>query len=172
MDLRRLEVFAKVATDSLTLLRHYKAHQSDWNLPLRVRVVRVVMPERPEADQMALKLRSETQADSLLAIARRAGTDYSGEVTEESDSVLFRASMRAGAGAVLGPEPVHDGWSVTRVVSVLPGRGRSFSEVRVLVEHDWNAREGERSMRAFCDRAREALGVRLNPPALAQVVAR
>ena len=78
-------------------------------------------------------------------------------------------ALQAGPGAVLGPTPVKDGWEVMRVLAVLPGRERQFREVRELVAHDWNAKEGERLMRALCDRARATAGVRLNERALAQL---
>lgn len=166
------EVFAKIAKDSLTLRRHYAATQHDWDLPLRVRLVRVVLPDENEASIMAVRLRSVAEAESLAAMARHAGIDYSGEVSEASDSLLFRAAMRAGAGAVIGPTEVKDGWSVARVVAVLPGRGRSFSEVRALVLRDWESVEGERLTRALCDRARAEAGVRVNAPALDRLAAR
>lgn len=166
------EVFAKVSTDSLTLLRHYRAHPRDWDLPLRVRLIRVLMPDKSEASAMAVELRNEARAESLTTIAKRGGTDWSGEVSAQTDSLLFRRALRSGVGTVLGPDEVKDGWTVARVTAVLPSRPRTFAEVRELVAHDWRAKEGERLMRALCDRARRAEGVRINAPALAHVAAR
>jgi PPIC-type PPIASE domain len=163
------EVYKKIATDSVTLERRYRAHRKYWDLPLRVRLIRVLVPDEKEAITMASRLRSTVDAETLLALARRGGADYSGEVSEESDSTLFRAALRAGVGAVLGPTPGKRGWDVARVMSVLPSRGRSYAEVKDLVLHDWNSVEGERLMRALCDRARAQAGVRINDAAVARV---
>jgi hypothetical protein len=166
------EVFAKVSTDSLTLLRHYRAHPREWDLPLRVRLIRVLMPDQDEATAMALELRNEARAETLAAIAKRSGTDWRIEVSAQTDSLLFRRALRSGIGVVLGPDEGKDGWTVARVTAVLPSRPRTFAEVRELVAHDWRAKEGERLMRALCDRARRAEGVRINQPALARVASR
>jgi hypothetical protein len=164
------EVFEKIPSDSVTLLRYFRAHERDFDLPLRVRLIRIVLPDRPQAERMALRLRDAAQAESLATIARRSGVNYYVELSEQGDSTLFQAALHGGAGAVLGPDRARDGWTVARVVSVLPGRARSFAEARLFVERDWNAREGERLMRALCDRARAEVGVRVNPPALARLV--
>jgi hypothetical protein len=89
-------------------------------------------------------LANAAEAESLAAGARRAGTEWSADLGAEEDSVLFARALGAGTGAVLGPEENADGWAVARVVAVLPGRGRSFAEVRDLVGRRWYGEEGER----------------------------
>jgi hypothetical protein len=158
-DLSRLverEVYARIAMDSLTLSRFYRETESDWMLPTRLRLVRVVLQNRSEATAMALRLASATEADSLAARARRAGSEWTMDVSARQDSTLFARALRAGVGAVLGPDETADGWAVARVIMVLPGRGRPFAEVRDLVAHRWYGEEGERLMQALAGRARAA----------------
>jgi hypothetical protein len=93
------------------------------------------------------------------------------DVSAAEDSVLFARALRAGIGAVLGPDETAGGWAVARVISVLPGRGRSFAEVRDLVGHRWYGEEGERLMLALAARARAACGaVVINEGALEALV--
>ena len=160
-DVSRLverEVYARLAMDSLTLSRFYRDTEGYWMLPTRVRLVRVVLQNRAEATAMALRLANAAQAESLAAGARRAGVEWSVDVSAAEDSVLFAHALSAGSGAVLGPDETAGGWEVARVVSVLPGRGRSFAEVRDLVGHRWYGEEGERLMLALAARARAACG--------------
>ncbi|MBI5709683.1 MAG: peptidyl-prolyl cis-trans isomerase [Candidatus Eisenbacteria bacterium] len=163
------EVYARIATDSLTLLKHFRARQDDWTLPLRVKVLGIVLGDRGEASALAVRLRAAGEAESLEAVSRRGGASLAYEVSAASDSALFARAMRAGTGAVLGPDPVEDGWEVWRVVAVMPGRRRSFDEVRDLVHHSWYGEEGERLMRALVDSLRAATPVAINQAALAKL---
>jgi hypothetical protein len=164
------EVYQRIATDSLTLLHFYRETEGDWALPTRVRLLRLVLPERSEADAMALRLRRVGEAESLAAGARRAGTEWTLDVSAERDSVLFARALTAGTGTVLGPDRVPEGWAVARVMAVLPGHGRPFSRVRELVLHRWYGEEGERLMRALLSRARAGLRIRVNEEALEALV--
>jgi hypothetical protein len=152
------EVYARIAMDSLTLSRFYRDTERDWVLPMRVRLVRVVLQSRPQAAAMALRLASAAEAESLAAGARRAGAEWTVDVSAAEDSALFARALDADIGAVLGPDETAGGWAVARVILVLPGRGRTFAEVRDLVAHRWYGEEGERLMRALADRARAACG--------------
>ena len=161
-DLSRLverEVYALIAMDSLTLSRFYRDTEADWALPTRVRLVRVELQNRAEAAAMALRLAGAAEAESLAAGARRAGVEWTVDVSAGEDSVLFARALRAGIGAVLGPDETTGGWSVARVMAVQPGRGRSFDEARDLVRKRWYGEEGERLMLALAGRARAACGV-------------
>ena len=173
-DVSRLverEVYERIAMDSLTLSRFYRDTERDWMLPTRMRLVRVALQGRSEAAAMALRLASAAEAESLAAGARRAGAEWSVDVSAAEDSVLFARALRAGIGAVLGPDETAGGWAVARVISVLPGRGRSFAEVRDLVGHRWYGEEGERLMLALAARARAACGaVVINEGALEALV--
>jgi hypothetical protein len=163
-------VYARIAEDSVTLRRHYAAHLDRWALPLRVALTRLVFADRASATRMALTLREEAEADSLVARASRGGVDYRTIVSEESDSTLFRRALRAGAGAVLGPDSSRGGWGVARVAEVLPGRDRSFAEARTMVHHEWYGQEGERLMVALLDSVRAATPVTVNTRALARLL--
>lgn len=163
------EVYARIATDSLALLRFFSAHEDDWMLPLRVKILRIVLGDRGEASAMAVRLRAASEAESLEAISRRGGASLAYEVSAESDSALFARAMRAGTGSVLGPDPVENGWEVSRTVAVMPSRRRSFDEVRDLVQHRWYGEEGERLMRALVDSLRAATPVAINEAALARL---
>ena len=165
------EVYARIAMDSLTLSRFYRDTEGDWMLPTRVRLVRVVLQSRSEAAAMALRLASAAGAESLAASARRAGAEWSVDVSAAEDSALFARALGASIGTVLGPDETGGGWAVARVIAVLPGRGRPFAEVRDLVGHRWYGEEGERLMLALAARARAACGATvINEAALAALV--
>ena len=160
------EVYAKIAADSLTLERYYRAHLDQWSLPLRVRLTRMVLADRASATRMRLRLANAADAESLAELGVRSGAQYRVVVSAESDSELFARSLAAGAGAVIGPDSVRGGWAVARVTEIVPGRGRSFSEARQLVHHAWYGEEGERLMRALLDRVRSQTRVTINQRAL------
>jgi hypothetical protein len=161
------EVYAKIATDSVTLERHYRAHLDDWALPLRARVIRLVLADRAAATQMRLRLGSEAEAESLAARGERAGAMYRALVSAASDSALFAQAVAAGAGAVVGPDSVRNGWAVARVTEILPPRSRTFTEARPLVYHDWYGQEGERLMEELIERSKKATRVVVHEQALA-----
>lgn len=160
------EVYARIATDSTTLHRYYAANRSYWDLPLRVALVRMVAPDRRGADAMGVQLADGARAESLLARGARAGVRYDLEITAESDSALFARAMRAGTGAVLGPDSTAGGWRMVRVRAVEPGRPRAFSECRMLVTQRWYGEEGERLMVELLDRCRRQARVEINEDAL------
>jgi len=153
------EVYAKIATDSLTLDRHWREHPDDWSLPLRARLIRLVLADRAAATQIRLKLADAAQAESLAARGERAGVVYRVIVTAETDSALFARALAAGAPGVLGPDSARGGWVVARVTEIIPPRRRTFAEARQLVYHDWYGKEGERLMEALIERARSATRV-------------
>lgn len=165
------EAYGRVPADSLTLLRFYRAREADWALPTRVRCLVLVLEDRPEAGTMALRLRDAAAAESLAVRARRAGSRWLRDVSADEDSVRFERAMRAGTGAVLGPDPAAEGWEVTRVMAVLPGRLPPFEECRGEVLQRWYAEEGERQMQALLDRARAAARVEVRAAALERLVA-
>jgi hypothetical protein len=165
------EVYARIAMDSLTLWRFYRDTERDWMLPTRMRLVRVVLQSRSEATAMALRLANAAEAESLAAGARRARVEWTVDVSAEEDSALFARALHAGIGAVLGPDQTTGGWAVARVIAVLPGHGRPFTEVRDLVGHRWYGEEGERLMLALAARARAACGATvINEAALEALV--
>ena len=163
------EVYAKIATDSVTLERHYRDHIDDWSLPLRVRIIRMVLADRAAGVQMRMRLASQAEAESLAERAARAGADYRATVTAASDSALFARVLAAGTSYVIGPDSVSDGWAVTRVTEILPPRRRTLDEARSLVYHDWYGKEGERLMAELIARARRATTVIVNQRALARI---
>lgn len=165
------EVYARIAMDSLTLARFHRATGRDWIQPTRVRLVRVVLRSRPDAAAMAVRLADPAEAESLTAGARRAGAEWTVDVSAAEDSALFARALRAGTGTVLGPDETAGGWAVTRVSAVLPGRGRPLTEVRDQVEQRWYGEEGERLMRALVARARAACRTRIHQGALDALVA-
>ncbi len=90
------EVVGRIALDSATVRRHYDRHTADFGLPLRVRVMRLVLDDRRGATEMALQLRSEASAESLLARAARRRVRYDEELTAARDSALCARALRAG----------------------------------------------------------------------------
>ncbi len=163
------EVYARLAADSATLERYYQRHAEEWAIPLRVRLTRLVLPDRAAATRMALQLRDAAEAESLTARGLRGGVDYRVVVSEESDSALFRHALRAGAAAVLGPDSLPSGWAVARVSEIVPGRRRSFEEARKLASHAWYGEEGERLMVALLGRVKRATRIKVNAHALEHI---
>jgi hypothetical protein len=166
------EVYRRIALDSLALRRWYEEHAAKWDLPVRVRVLRLVLGARDGATELALRLRDAAEGESLAVRARRRGTEYEQDLVAARDSVLFARALAAGPGTVLGPDSTAAGWQVVRVGAVLPARRRGFEEVRALVQQDRFSREGERLMQDLLARARREVGVRVNERALAGLVSR
>ncbi len=165
------EVHGRVPTDSLTLLRFYRAHEADWALPTRVRSLTLVLDDRAEAGRLAVRLRDAAAAESLAAQARRAGSSWLEDVRADSDSARFARLMRAGTGTVLGPEETPAGWRVSRVLAVLPGRAQTYDECQPRVLQRWYDEEGERRMQELLARARAAVRVEVRAAALERLVA-
>jgi hypothetical protein len=163
------EVYARIPTDSVTLERHYRAHIDDWSLPVRVRLIRLVLADRAAGMKMRFTLVDEAAAETLAARGARSGAEYRVIVTAASDSALFARALEAGTSAVLGPDSVRNGWAVARVTEIVPPRHRTFVEARALVHHDWYGKEGERLMQALLDRVRRRTRVTINERALGTV---
>ena len=155
--------------DSTTLVRYYTANRSDWDLPLRVALARLVLDSPAEARRMAAELADGVKAESLIARGAHAGVRYVIEVSAESDSALFARAMAAGTGKVLGPDSVKGGWQVARVLAVTPARSRSFAEARMLVAQKWYGIEGERLMVELMARCRKATTVAVHDEAVARL---
>jgi hypothetical protein len=160
------DVYATLVPDSVTLLRYYHLHPGDFDLPLRVRLLRLDLPDRSAASRMALDLRDAAHAESLLARGRRKHVQYLSEIAREADSVLFDRALAAAPGSVLGPDSTAEGWTVIRVMEVVAPRSRSFQEARPLVEHAWYGEEGEHRMLELIAKLRRQTSVLLNDRAL------
>ena len=164
------EVYRAIPTDSATVRRYYDRDPDRWTMPARLRLVRLVLPDRGDAARMAVRLRDPAEADTLVARGLRQRVDYGDEITAESDSALFAAAMRSGTGTVLGPDSVRAGWQVVRVNAVLPARLRPFDEVEGLVLRAWSDEEGERRMEALLAGMRRRANVVVNETALTRLV--
>jgi hypothetical protein len=148
------EVYRRIPLDSLSLSRYYLENERAWDLPPRVRLLRLVLPDRAQADAMLEKLRDPAEVESLTAQAQRVGISYQAEYSADTDSVLFARGMALGQGGVMGPDSTERGFAVSRVMGVIAGQPRPFSEVRELVRHAVYGNEGERLMRDLLDRVR------------------
>jgi len=165
------EVYQKIALDSTAIRDYYLQNERAWDLPPRVRLLRLVLPERVEAEAMMGKLRDVAQVESLTAQAQRAGLSYHAEYSADTDSALFARGMAAGQGGVLGPDQTERGWAVSRVVAIYAGQPRPLSEVRELVRHAIYGEEGERLMLALLARVRTGAQIVVNEPAVAKLAA-
>jgi hypothetical protein len=165
------EVFNTIPLDEPTLRRYYDRNPSVWAIPTRLHVVRMVMPDRAEASRMAVRLRDQAQADTLVARGLRQGADYTAEISAASDSMLFKAAMKSGTGTVLGPDSVVGGWQVVRVHAALPAQSRSFEEVKDLVLRAWSDEEGDRRMKALLASLRKPAKIVVNRPPLDKLAA-
>ena len=165
------EVYEGLEPDSISLRRYYDAHRADYGLPMRVRLLELDLPGREAATRMALELRESARAETLIARGRRRGVDYVVELARESDSVRFARALRAGPDAVLGPDSTARGWTVSRVLAVIPARQRGFEEALPLVEHAWYGAEGERRMVEALARLRRRVPVTVNDRAIRKLLA-
>lgn len=163
------EVYRKIPLDSLSLQRYYLENEGAWDLPPRVRLLRLVLPDRAQAEAMLEKLRDPAQVETLTAQAQRRGLSYHGEYSADTDSALFARGMALGMGGVMGPDSTERGWAVSRVVAVLAGQPRPFSEVRELVRNAIYGSKGEELMRALLERVRSATTVVVNEAAVRRV---
>jgi hypothetical protein len=163
------EVHQGLAADSATLARFHRDRAADWDLPARVRLVRLTTPDRHEATRLALRLRKPGEADTLAALGRRSGLRYEIEVSARSDSARYARARGAGVGVVLGPDSTAAGWEVARVQAILLPRSRPFAEVRAAVERRWLEEEAERRLKALVDRERRRTPARRNPGAAARL---
>lgn len=176
----RREVYDPMPYDSTTLRRFYESDPQRWALPQRVRLVRLALPSRTEAERMGARLRDRAEVETLIGeklpdgpvpnLATPPVTRFVYDVIERDEPRTFRDAIRSGSGAVLGPDSTARGWEVARVVQVIPARRRTFEEAREFVAHDWDAVEGERRMRALIARSRAALKVEINDRALRRML--
>ena len=116
------DVHGAIAVDTARVERWFRSHPADWRVPARYRVVRLLLSDKHAATRVALELRDAAAAESLVARALRSGARYRVELDAVGDSALFARASAAGAGAVTGPDPEGDGWSVMRVEALLPPR--------------------------------------------------
>lgn len=166
----RREIYEKIPDDSLTLRRFYDSQPRTWEVPERARLVKMILPDRVEAAKMMERLRDAAEAESLLARGARQRVNYGVEVTSFTDSAAFASAKQAGAGAMLGPDTVADGWQITRVHALEPAQLRSFDESVEMVRKQWLTEEGERRMRAYLDDLRAKTRVTVSDAALAKLV--
>lgn len=162
------EVYAKIAMDTLTLRRHFEARRSDFDFDERAQVVRMVFPDRAEAEAMVQRLTVPGEAESLAVRSSRAGVPYATTLARDSDTLLFARMKRGGAGTVLGPDSTRQGWRALRVMQLEPRRPRTFEMAEPMVRERWYEREGERLMRELLDGLRRRAVVKVNEPALAK----
>ena len=164
------EVYARIPIDLATLRRFYQRDPDTWNVPARIRVVRLLLPERREATRMAVRLRDAAEADTLVRRGLRQGVDYGAEITASEDSALFADALRSGTGTVLGPDSVAGGWRVARVEALLPSRRQAFEDVREEVLRAWSQEEGGRRVRELLAAVRKRTRVVVNEPGLARLM--
>lgn len=165
------QVYAKIATDSVTLRRYFDANRSEFDFDERAQVLRTTLPDRAEAEAMVKRLTIPDEAESLAAKSNRAGVPYATVLSHDSDSVLFARMKRGGVGAVLGPDSTSQGWRALKVMSFEPRRPRTWEQAEAMVKTRWYEREGERLMRALLDDLRKRAVVVVNEPALAKPLA-
>jgi hypothetical protein len=106
------------------------------------------------------------KAESLIAQGQRGGVNYVETVSDEGDSVLYHRALRAGTGAVLGPDSTSRGWRLGRVQSFSPARPRTFDEALEMVQRDILQTEGEKLMRQLIERTRAQTKIAVNEPAV------
>jgi hypothetical protein len=163
-------IVMKIPTDSLTLLRYYKAHARDFDRPARNVLVTVMLDDSLAADSLARVFTLPGNAESLAFQAQRAGTNYTQLVTAQSDSALYARTLVIGAGGVGGPDRIGRGFRVFRVLAVEPLKPQAFTAVRAGVLEAWYAVESERRIRALLERLKAVAKVQRNEAALRAIV--
>ena len=164
------EIIAKIPADSVTLMRYYKAHKSDFDRPARNVLVTVMLGDSVSADSLARVFTAPGNAESLAFQAQRVGTNYTQVVTAASDSAFYRRTLAIGAGGVGGPDWAGSGYRVFKVLAVDPRTPQAFSAVREQVKEAWYEAESERRIRALLDQLKAAAHVQRNPVAMRAVV--
>ena len=162
------EVYAKIPMDSVTLRRYFTEHGSDFDIDERAHVVRMVFPDRAEAEAMVKRLAVPNEAESLAAQSARAGVPYSSMLSRDTDTLLFGRLKSGGVGTVVGPDSTRQGWRAMRVMKLEPRTPRTYGQAEPMVRERWYGLEGERIMRALLDDLRKQAVVVVNEPALAK----
>jgi hypothetical protein len=160
----------KIPTDSLTLLRYFKAHRSDFDQPARTVLVTVMLSDSITADSLARKFAVAGIAESLAFQAQRAGSNYTQVVTAESDSALYARTLAIGLGGVGGPDRIGGTFRIFKVLSVDPRTHQELVAVRERVVQAWLEAESERRIRALLNQLKAAARVRRNEAALRAIV--
>lgn len=164
------EVVAKVPTDSLTLLAHYRANLHRFDRPARAVMVLLSLEDSTRADSLARRFRVPGEAESLAFRAQRGGVNYTHVATLASDSALYREAVRTGVGGVNGPVRGDAAWRVFRVLSLDPAVTQPFADVRESVLRSWYDVETERRIRALLEQLKRAARFERNEPALRALV--
>ncbi len=162
------EVYDRIARDSLTLQRHFRANRQKFEIPAHALLLRMTLPTREAAGRMAQRLTDPVEAESLVVRGTRHGADFRERVTAASDSSLYARARSAGIGAVLPPDSTAEGWRAVRVMAMEKAHVRTFDEARQLVAKDWVDREAERRMRALLDDLKRRRPVLVNDRVLAR----
>ena len=161
------EVYDRIARDSLTLRRHFRASGHQFDIPEHAMLLRMTLPTREAAQHMAERLTDPAEAESLVVRGTRQGAEFRERVTAGSDSALYARARSAGVGAVLLPDSTAEGWRAVRVMALEKAYARTFDEARQLVAKDWVDREAERRMQALLDDLKRRRPVLVNDRVLA-----
>jgi hypothetical protein len=163
-------VVEKIPHDSLTLVRYFRAHRSDFDQPARTVLVTIMLGDSIAADSLARLFAIAGNAESLAFQAQRAGTNYTQVVTAASDSALYARTRAIGAGGVGGPDRIGGAFRVFKVLSVNPRTPQAFSVVKTQVQEAWYEAESERRIRTLLDQLKAAAKVQKNETALRAIV--
>ncbi len=166
------DVLSSIPTDSVTLLRHYRARKSDFDRPASAALALLTLESERAADSLAQLMTVPGAAESLAFRAQRSGVRYTHLVTMNSDSTLYKLAVHTGAHGVSAPEQVDSGWRVFKVLSLDPRTPQPFSAVRPQVERSWYEEESERRIRGLLDSLKRTARIERNEPALRSLVMR
>ncbi len=164
------ELVAGIPTDSLTLLRHYRANVKEFDQPAQAVLIVMTLADRRSADSLAHLFTIPGEADSIAFRAQRGGVHYTHLATESNEPELYRLAASAGVGGVHGPLQVEGGWRVFKVRSLEPRTSQPFDRVRGAVERSWYEHESERRIRALLDELERAARIERNEAALRALV--
>jgi hypothetical protein len=145
------EVYDDLLPDSTVLIVHFERTRAKWRLAPHARVLQFDLATRDQAQQLRLRLMQAADAETLVVRGNRQGRDFVRMVSAEYDSSVYRLALRAGPGAVVGPDSLAQGWRVLRVMAVVDARDRTWPEARTFVTREWTELEAERRMRRLLD---------------------
>ena len=159
-----------IPTDSLTLLKHYRAHPDEFTEAAKARAIMLVLETRREADSLAARLRLPGEGARMQEQGRRDGVDFTVDLREDADTLLFRLVRQVGVHGVTGPDSTVTGWRILWVDSLTPPRLRSFRESHDDIERSWKGVEGERLVKERLDVLEQRAVIRRNEAALRRLV--
>ena len=156
------EAYDRVVRDTASVRRYYAREGRRYDLGGTAQIVRMLFPQRAQADSAARLLAQPGVAETLSTQSMRPGVTYLTTLGEDADTVLFARVRQGGVGAVIGPDPTADGWRVFKVMSTTPRKPQTLEQAFLRARADWVELDGDRRMRELLAKLVAACRVTVN----------